>query len=319
MKAAVCPIWLVMLQIVSAWAPCPAAAAQQTSMVCSRTWESSDLQALAFAPDGTIFTANFSTGYVGHYAAGGAELSSWSLPRGPQGSLFWPIGIGLDAQGDVYVSDHGNRCVYKCSASGMVLDTLGWGTLIAPRGVACDRQNGHVYVCDGQGYAIREFDETGELLRSVPADWYVSDVALGDNGELYASAYNGRVYRFAADGSLLITWQPADAAPNTSFPSLARGSDGRVHVVDRAATRVRVLTGDLQEIGAWSLDCADLNLGCLLNGHSYSSETLTGISIGDEGQAVLGTDCLPNQVAVFASVPVPVHSTTWGRVKTLYR
>jgi DNA-binding beta-propeller fold protein YncE len=277
------------------------------------------VQAIAFAPDGTIFTANYRTGHVGHYSGGGAALPSWSLPRGPRGSLFWPIGIDTDARGDVYVSDFGNLCVYKCTSEGAVLDTLGWGTLVAPRGVTCNRQDGHVYVCDGQGYAIREFDESGELLRSIAADWYVSDVALGDNGELYASAYNGRVHRFAADGSFLATWQPADAAPNTCFPSLARGADGRMHVVDRAATRVLVLDGDLQKIGEWSLDCADLNLRCLLNGHSYNSETLTGLDIGGEGQAVLSTDCLPNQVAVFPSVPVPAHSTTWGRLKTLYR
>jgi DNA-binding beta-propeller fold protein YncE len=295
----------------------PAVGAPQMLVSCSALWESSDVQALAFAPDGSIFSANRYAGRVCHYSADGTELSTWSLPPGPGGVVFWPIGIDVDAAGDVYVSDFDSPCVYKCSAEGAVLDTIGWGTLVAPRGVTCDPQSGHVYVCDGHGYAIREFGQTGELLRSIPADWYISDVALGDNGELYASAYNGRVYRFAADGALLATWQPADAAPNTSFPSIERGPDGRVHVVDRAATRVLVLTGDLQKIGEWLLDCAGLRLQCRFG--DYVMEVLTSVDLDGQGQVVLGTDCLSGQVAVFPSALVPVRSTTWGRVKTLYR
>jgi len=294
-----------------------AVAATPVPMACSVAWKSSDAQALAFAPDGSIFSANRYAGRVCHYSADGADLSAWSLPPGPGSSVFWPVGIDVDAAGDVHVSDVGSNCVYKCSAEGAILDTIGYGTLVEPRGVTCDRANGHLYVCDGHGYAIREFSSSGELLRSIPADWYVSDVVLGDNGELYASAYNGRVYRVAADGTVLATWQPADAAPNTSFPSIARGADGRIHVVDRGGTRVLVLTTDLQKIGEWSLDCAGLRLECRFG--DYVMQVLTGLDMDSQGRAVLGTDCLSGQVALFPAAPVPVHSTTWGRVKILYR
>ena len=308
-------IWVVPVVLGLAVGPTQAAA-PLIPVACSSAWESSDVQAIAFAPDGTIFTANYHAGYVGHFSAGGAEISSRSLPRGPAGGVFWPVGIDVDALGNVHVSDFNNGCVYRCSPEGAVLDTLGWGVLVEPRGIACDRQTHHVYVCDGHGYAIREFDEAGELVRSIPADWYLSDVALGDNGELYASAFNGRAYRFAADGSLLATWQPNDAGP-TAFSSLARGVDGRIHIVHTNAARVRVLDEGLQEIGEWSLDCPGLSLECWIGGDIV--RLLTSVEIGGQGQTALGTGCTPGQIAVFPSVPVPAHSTTWGRVKTLYR
>jgi DNA-binding beta-propeller fold protein YncE len=128
-----------------------AAAAPQTPMACSALWGSPDAAAVAFAPDGSVFSANFHAGHVGHYSAGGAELSSWSLPRGPAGGVFRPVGIDVDALGNVCVSDFNNGCVYRCSPGGVALDTLGWGVLVEPRGIACDRQTGHVYVCDGHG------------------------------------------------------------------------------------------------------------------------------------------------------------------------
>ncbi len=309
--------WLLVALALGSAAVASGVVAAAVPMTCSTAWESSDAQALAFAPDGSIFSANRYAGRVCHYSADGAELSAWSLPPGFGSPVFWPVGIDVDAAGDVYVSDVGSNCVYKCSAAGAVLDTIGRGTLVAPRGAACDRQNGHVYVCDGQGYAIREFSADGELVRSIAADWYVSDVTLGDNGELYASAYNGRVYHFAADGSLLTTWQPADAGPNTSFTSVARGPDGRIHVVDRGGTRVLVLTADLQGVGAWRLDCSSLNLVCRAD--AYNHPLLTGVDMDVYGRAILGSDCLPNQVALFPAAPLPVHSTTWGRVKILYR
>jgi hypothetical protein len=224
----------------------------------------------------------------------------------------------VDAQGNVYASDFFNRCVMKCSSDGAVLDTIGYGLLIAPRGVACDHQSGHVYVCDGPGYAIREFTSAGELVRSIPADWYISDVALGSAGELYACAYNGRVYRFSADGTLMTTWQPEVANPFTDFYSLARDPDGRIHVVDRGGRRVVVFTGDLQQIGEWSLECSGFNFQCP-DGLGYNSPVLTGIDIDEQSRAVLGSDCMPNQVGLFAEIPVATRNTTWGAIKSLYR
>ena len=150
MKAASLALLLALLGLV-AWAAGPAAAAPQTPMVCSALWSSPDAAAVAFASDGSVFSANYHAGYVGHFSAGGAEISSWSLPRGPAGGVFWPVGIDVDALGNVCVSDFNNGCVYRCSPEGAVLDTLGWGVLVEPRSIACDRQTHHVYVCDRHG------------------------------------------------------------------------------------------------------------------------------------------------------------------------
>ncbi len=318
MKDALGVLRVLLVLVPAGVAPVLADGAVQIPASCATSWESPDLQAVAFAPDGSIFSANLYTSLVFHYSADGSSLGSWSLPTGPMGHMFGPFGIDVDAQSNVYASDYFNRCVMKCSSNGAVLDTIGYGVLVAPRGVACDRQSGHFYVCDGPGYAIREFDSAGELVRSITADFYTSDVALGSAGELYACAYNGRMYRYSADGTLITTWQPADAGPSTIFYSVARGPDGRIHVVDRGGRRVIVLTGDLQKIGEWSLDCAGFNFQCP-DGLGYNSPVLTGIDVNEQGGAVLGSDCMPNQVGLFAEVTVATRNTTWGALKLQYR
>ena len=301
-----------------------AAAASRIPASCATSWESPDLEALAFAPDGSIFTANFYTSQVFHYSSNGSQIASWSLPNGPKNLPFRPCGIDLDANGDVFVADRSNQCVYHCLPDGTVLDTLGFGILgygayiSGTLGVTCDRQNGHVFVCDGHGYAIREFSPSGELIRSIPADWYITDMTFGNAGEMYVSASNWRMYRFAADGTVMTTWQPADAAFASNFTSIACGPDGRVHVVDRGRSQVIVFTEALQQIGVWSLDCSGINFQCP-DGLGYNSPVLTGIDVNGRGGAVLGSDCMPNQVALFPDITVGAQSTTWGKLKSIYR
>jgi sugar lactone lactonase YvrE len=285
-------------------------------MTCTASWNSAGVQSVAFSPTGTIFTSSFTAGLVIQYAADGTILSSWTQPHGPRGP-FWPYGIDVDAQGEVYVSDFSNHCLDKFSPEGELLATIGGDILVAPSGVTCNRPTGHVFVCDGHGYSIREFSPTGELVRSIAADWYISDLTFGNSGDLYVSAYNGRVYRYAADGTLVATWQPPNSG-SVIFTSIARSPDDRIHVVDQAHNRVVVLTSELQEIGEWSLDCAALDFSCH-DSEGYLEGTLTGVDFNGEGTAILSNRCKYCQVAVFPEVTVGTKRTTWGALKALYR
>lgn len=285
---------------------------------CSSASASPDAQSVAIGPDGTMYTANYMASQVIHYGSGGGVLGAWALGTGPAGLPCWPWGIAVDAAGDVFVSDCANRCVYKYLADGERVATLGSGVLVAPRGVAWDRETGHLFVCDGQGRAIREFGTDDTLVRSVPADWYVSDVEVGGQGVLFVSAYNGRVYRFEADGTVSVTWQPADASPSTSFFALAKDPGGRVHVVDRGGSRVLVLDNMLEPIGQWQLDCVSALAACQSGPEGYNAPFLTGIDIS-EGAAVLSADCQSGEIVLLQQAPVPVRPPTWGALKALYR
>lgn len=93
-----------------------------------------------------------------------------SLPRedDPAGKLYSPVGVAVDVQGQVYVSDPGAFCVQIFGADGKHLRTLGRqgvgpGKFARPRGVAVDRE-GRVFVVDAATQRVQLFDREGRLL-----------------------------------------------------------------------------------------------------------------------------------------------------------
>ena len=78
------------------------------------------------------------------------------------------MGIAVDGDGNVYVSDEGNAAVTKFTASGAYV--LQWrsynsgnGSLYAPTELAVD-STGHVFVFDQAVEAIKVFDTSGNYL-----------------------------------------------------------------------------------------------------------------------------------------------------------
>ena len=131
-------------------------------------------------PTSVALTTNrlYVTDLNGHcvrvYDKGNRELL-FTVPRDPEaeeakepGKLFMPVGLALDQQGRLYVSDTAACRIQIYDSEGKHLRSLGSrgdlpGQFARPKGVSVDRE-GRLYVIDAATQVCQIFDPEGKLL-----------------------------------------------------------------------------------------------------------------------------------------------------------
>ena len=146
------------------------------------------------------------------------------------GGLFiWPHGIGVDREGNVWVTDAvaSNRIpkgdkrghiVVKFSPAGKVLMTLG---------------------TPGQeGSGPDHFTSPSDVVVAPGGDVFVAD-GHGDSG-------NNRIVKFSKDGAFVKAWGKGGWAPGEfhSIHAIAMDSRGRIFVGDRGNNRIQIFDQD---------------------------------------------------------------------------
>lgn len=171
---------------------------------------------------------NVTTGVITTIAGnGGAGFDSDGV-RAHFTSLNNPTGIALDAQGNLYIADRGNRRVRRVDAVSRIISTVagdgtaGFGGDNGPA-IAAQLNNPNDVATDNAGNVLVA-DQSNHRIRRVAADGVITTIAgLG-------------VVGFSGDGG------PALEAQFNSPISLAVAADGSVYVGDNSNLRVRKLT-----------------------------------------------------------------------------
>lgn len=158
---------------------------------------------------------------------GGNGMAAFSGDGGPATSASFnqPLGVAVDAQGNVYVADTYNHRVRKIAAGSMTVTTIAG--------------NGQ------QGFSGDGGTGTGASLS------YPESVALDSTGDLYiADTYNSRIRKLVLSSGVITTFAgtlsgfSGDGATATaaalSYPSgVAVDTSGNVYIADTSNQRVR--------------------------------------------------------------------------------
>jgi PKD repeat protein len=165
-----------------------------------------------------IITTVAGTGTAGYSGDGGQATSA---------QLDGPVGVGVDAQGSVYIADQGNQRIRKLSG-GIITTVAGTGTagflgdggqatsaqLNSPFGVAVDGQ-GNLYIADASNHRVRKV--SGGIITTVAGtgtSGYSGDggqatsaqisepvgVAVDGQGNLYIADYDNQRIRKVSGG-----------------------------------------------------------------------------------------------------------------------
>ncbi len=209
--------------------------------------------------DGNIYVADtwnhriqkFNSSFQFQKAWGTAFLEVGKREPGPL-ELFGPRSVAVDASGNVWVTDTGNKRVLKFDSDGNFTAQYGGsgsgpsqfeepvGITIAP--------NGEILVADTWNRRIQRFSPEFEYLGEISVESWGSQnvtdkpyLAVLSDGRVVASdPANGVVLVFDSDGRKVASWKASVSATEVSRPvGVAAGSTGDVWVSDGSTGQVR--------------------------------------------------------------------------------
>lgn len=211
--------------------------------------------------------------------AGQYNLSGYADATGTTAMFSNPLGLTIDAQGNLYVADNGNNSIRKITPAGVVSTFAGNGTsgsangngsaarFANPYDVAFDATTGNLFVADYVNQKIRKIDGSGNVSTyagsvSGYADGNVSSalfswptgIAVDKQGAVYVSdRFNFRIRKITNTGTVstvagtantgLMNGPAASAQFSTSINELEVDDYGNIYVADRDNNCIRKIAG----------------------------------------------------------------------------
>lgn len=172
---------------------------------------------VAVSPDGEVAVADTWNHRIQVFDAQGNWLRSWGVfgeadARGGGTLLYGPRDVAYDAEGNLYVSDTGNKRIVKYDAEGTVLGVIGGagaepGQMQEPVGIAIDAE-GRLYVADTWNRRIQVFSADLTFEREWPV---VAWDGMSVVNKPYLAVHEGRVYVTDPEGYRVIVYDLSGA------------------------------------------------------------------------------------------------------------
>lgn len=164
--------------------------------------------------------------------------------------LVSPIGIAVDREGKIFISDAMLRRVFVLDSSGRYIKEIGTSDLFQrPAGIAVDEER--IYIVDTHNHKIFVFSKhDGKLLFSFGKNGaqkgefnYPTNIFMGRDKLLYITdSLNFRIQIFDRDGNFISTFgKLGDGSGNFSKPKgIAVDSEGHIYVSDAHFDTVQI-------------------------------------------------------------------------------
>ncbi len=192
------------------------------------------------------------------------------------GHLSGPVGLALDAAGNIYVMDSGNSRVQVFDGRGASTGVAGSpggeaGQFNQPSDVAIG-PGGSIYVADTWNHRIEKLGPdlafvaafgrpTRDLINPGPDEmWGPRGIAVDGEGNVWVTdAGTNRVRKFGPDGTVIASFGSRGKGPGQFIEpvGIALGPDGSVYVADAGNARIQKFAPDLSfvaefPIAAWA-------------------------------------------------------------------
>jgi uncharacterized protein (TIGR03663 family) len=213
---------------------------------------------IAVDQDGYVYVADTWNHRIQKFDSDGAFVTMWGEhgvnedATGGEGLLWGPRAIAVDPQGQIYVTDTGNKRVQVFTPDGQFVTQFGGrglqdGRMDEPVGIAID-PGGNTYVADTWNQRIQVFDALQMFLRNWEVDsWYGQSLenkpylALDAQNRIYATDPEGyRILVFDDAGRFLASLGRYGTEDDAFMlpTGIAVDPQGYIYVVDTATHRV---------------------------------------------------------------------------------
>jgi DNA-binding beta-propeller fold protein YncE len=208
------------------------------------------------------------------------------------------VGVGVDAQDNVYLFTRGQSRVLVYNREGAFLRAWGEDLFTARTHGLTVGPDGRVYCVDEGHHCVYVFTPTGDLLGTIgtpdvaaetgydgrtlesirggPPFNRPTNLAVAPSGELYVTDGYGncKVHRFAATGELIQSWgEPGSGPGQLHLPHGVRvAADGRVLVADRENDRIQIFSPDGRFLEQWTDVQRPTNMAIDRAGRVYVAE-----------------------------------------------
>ena len=153
------------------------------------------------------------------------------------GPFHCPTDVGLDAQGDMYISDgYGNARVHKFTAGGELLFSwgapgkTGEGEFHVPHGVWV-HTDGRVFVADRENDRIQIFSPDGTCLEQWTDFARPCDIYVDGDDTMFVVELDGFVSIVTIEGKRITRWDPPTEGPHgTGAHALWLDSRGDMYI-----------------------------------------------------------------------------------------
>jgi tetratricopeptide (TPR) repeat protein/sugar lactone lactonase YvrE len=196
-------------------------------------------------------------------------VRAWGSEGTENGQFKEPLGVAVDSQNNVYVSDSNNHRIQKFTADGTFITKWGSqgtenGQFNGPEGIAVDSQN-NVYVSDASAFSgsdhIQKFTADGTFItkwgfRGTENGRFMAPVGTAidsENNVYVADSGNNLIQKFTADGTFITKWG-FWGTENGQFKtpsSVAVDSQNNVYVADSGNNRIQKFDSDGKYIAGW--------------------------------------------------------------------
>ncbi len=167
-----------------------------------------------------------------------------------------PLGVTVDAKGNIYVGNNGSNAVEVFNAAGEKFLIIREGDIRMPNDLATDG-DGNIYVADSRANAVKVYSPDGKFLRSIGGDGdlrFPAALALTDSELYVADQGNSKVKVYSLKGELLRGFGEQVEAFSTDWQgkfvrlqSLAVDEAGRVHAADSYMNNIQILNAETGE------------------------------------------------------------------------
>jgi len=206
-------------------------------------------QGIAVDASGNLFIADTwnnrirkvsTNGIISTVAGNGVRGYAGDSGAATNAEFYFPIGIAVDASGNLFIGDNDNYCIRKVSTNGIILTVASITNPSGPDGIALDASgnlfvanSGYIFQASTNGTVIRVAGNGGQGFAGDGGSatsatlYYPNGVAVDANGNLFiADKGNNRIRKVSSSPSLVLNSISANNAG--SYSVIITSSSGSV-------------------------------------------------------------------------------------------